>query len=307
MFLTGFADEAGSSLDLQIKATRELGWKYIEARSIGGKNLSTLTEEEFEELCEKLEAAGISINCYGSSIANWGMHPRSDKDFETSKQLLLDGIPRMKRLGIKMLRGMSFLTPTDEEPDSPELEKIIFSKVNELVSICEDNGIIYGHENCMNYGGLSHLHTLKLLANVKSKAFTLIYDTGNPVFNYRRIGKFPYALQSSWEFYYNVREFVSYVHIKDGTAVPSEDGVTRPPCKYCWAGDGNGDVRAILIDLIKRGYDGGFSMEPHVAAVFHDQSSKNESLADVQYSSYVEYGKRFEAMLNQLKAEYGQA
>ena len=77
MFLTGFADEAGSSLDIQIKATKELGWKYIETRNIDGKNLSTLTDAEFDTLCEKLDNAGIAINCYGSSIANWGMHPRS--------------------------------------------------------------------------------------------------------------------------------------------------------------------------------------------------------------------------------------
>ena len=88
MFLTGFADEAGSSIDVQIKATKELGWKYIETRNIDGKNLSTLTDAEFDVFCEKLDNAGISINCYGSSIANWGMDPRSDEDFEKSKKLL---------------------------------------------------------------------------------------------------------------------------------------------------------------------------------------------------------------------------
>ncbi|MBR2509461.1 MAG: sugar phosphate isomerase/epimerase [Lentisphaeria bacterium] len=301
MFFTGFADEAGADIDVQIKATKELGWKYIETRNINGKNLSTLTDAEFDSLCEKLDNAGVAFNCYGSSIANWGMDARSDEAFEMSKKLLFDAIPRMHKLNIKLLRAMSFRTAVDEEPDKPELEKIIFAKVNELVKICEDNGIVYGHENCMNYGGLSHLHTLKLLDNVKSKAFTLIYDTGNPVFNYRRIGNFPYALQSSWEFYHNVKEFISYVHIKDGTAVPTEDGKTRPACKYCWAGDGNGDVRAILIDLLKNGYDGGFSMEPHVAAVFHDASENSSNLAEIQYSSYVEYGRRFEKMLNEIK------
>ena len=303
MFLTGFADEAGSSIDVQIKATKELGWKYIETRNIDGKNLSTLSDEEFEILCGKLNDSGVSFNCYGSSIANWALHPRSDEDFALSKDLLFKAIPRMQKLGIKMLRGMSFKMVEDEEPDNPELEKIIFAKVNELVKICEDNGIVYGHENCMNYGGLSYLHTLKLIDNIKSKAFTLIYDTGNPVFNYRRIGSFPYALQSSWEFYHNVKEFISYVHIKDGTAVPHEDGKTRPACKYCWAGDGSGDVRAILIDLLKNGYDGGFSMEPHVAAVFHDVSENTTDLEEIKYSSYVEYGRRFEAMLNGIKAD----
>ena len=305
MFLTGFADEAGSSFDVQIKATKELGWKYIETRNIDGKNLSTLTDAEFDVLCEKLDNANIAINCYGSSVANWGMDPRSDEDFEKSKKLLFDAIPRMHKLNIKLLRGMSFKTVEDEEPDNPELEKIIFAKVGELVKICEDNGIMYGHENCMNYGGLSYKHSLKLIENINNKAFTLIFDTGNPVFNYRRIGNFPYALQSSWEFYHYVKEHISYVHIKDGTAVPLADGKTRPACKYCWAGDGSGDVRAILYDLIRSGYDGGFSMEPHVAAVFHDAAENTTDLEEVKYSSYVEYGRRFEKMLNEIKKDCG--
>ena len=305
MFLTGFADEAGAALDTQIKATCELGWKFIETRKIDGKNLSTLTEEEFETLCGKLQDAGISFNCYGSTIAGRSFHPRKAEDFERSKELLYLAIPRMHKLGIKMLRGMSFQVAPDEEPDSPELEKIIFAKINELVKICEDNGIIYGHENCMNYGGLSYLHTLKLLDNVKSRAFTLIYDTGNPVFSYRRIGSFPYALQSSWEFYQTVREFISYVHIKDGTAVPHPDGVTRPACRFCWAGDGSGDVRAILIDLLKNGYDGGFSIEPHIAPVLLADSGENADPDEIKYSSYIEYGRRFEAMLNEIKKRDG--
>ena len=88
MFLTGFADEAGAALDTQIKATCEVGWKFIETRKIDGKNLSTLTDDEFETLCGKLQDAGISFNCYGSTIAGRSFHPRKAEDFERSKELL---------------------------------------------------------------------------------------------------------------------------------------------------------------------------------------------------------------------------
>ena len=163
MFLTGFADEVSSDLALQIKATKELNWSFIETRNINGKTLGTLTDEEFEKVQTLLEENNIKFNCYGSAIANWACHPRKEEDFQRSLDDLNTAIPRMHKLGIKLLRGMSFLTPTDETPDSPELESIIFKKVRQLVEICADNGIVYGHENCMNYGGLSHLHTLKLL------------------------------------------------------------------------------------------------------------------------------------------------
>ncbi|HCP38918.1 MAG TPA: xylose isomerase, partial [Verrucomicrobiales bacterium] len=34
MILTGIADEAGALIDAQIKATKELGWNTIEARTV---------------------------------------------------------------------------------------------------------------------------------------------------------------------------------------------------------------------------------------------------------------------------------
>ena len=301
MFLTGFADEAGSDLTVQIKATRELGWQFIETRNINGKTLGTLTDEEFEQVQQLLAENNVAFNCYGSAIANWACHPRKEEDFQRSLDDLQRSIPRMQKLNIKMLRGMSFLTPTDEEPDSPELEEIIFRKVRTLVEICADNGIVYGHENCMNYGGLSHLHTLKMLEKVNHENLKLIYDTGNPCFNYRWIGSKPYPLQSSWEFYKNVREYIAYVHIKDAVALPQADCV-RPNPVFTWAGEGTGDVRAIVKDLLASGYDGGFSMEPHVATVFHAQD-QTQSLDDVKYSSYVEYGKRFEKLLAEIKTD----
>ncbi len=38
-------------------------------------------------------------------------------------------------------------------------------------------------------------------------------------------------------------------------------------------GEGQGYVKEILRDLQARGYDGGISIEPHLAAVFHDPTA----------------------------------
>lgn len=298
MYLTGFADEAGSDFATQIKAMKELGWKNMEARAIGNKNLASLTDAEFDTVCAQLDEAGMKINCFGSGIANWSKSSLIEADVQASKKELLDAIPRMQKLNIPMLRGMSYKIETVCAPDAPEVEAAVIQNLTELVKICEDNGIIYAHENCMNYGGLSYQHTLKLLDKIQSPNFTLVFDTGNPVFNYRRIGQAPYPLQSSWEFYKQVREFITYVHIKDGTAMPGEDMTKNPKCQYCYPGDGSGDVRAIMIDLLKTGYDGGFSIEPHVANVFHD-AEPSTCLDEVKYTSFVRYGQLFEKLLRE--------
>jgi sugar phosphate isomerase/epimerase len=303
MYLTGFADEAGKDIDTQIKATLELGWENIELRAIGEKNLATLTDAEFDAMHEKLETAGVKINCFGSGIANWSKSPRSEEDFESSVKELKDAIPRMRKLGTKIVRGMSFKILDDERFDSPELEKIIFKKVNTLVKMCEDAGIIYGHENCMNYGGQSHIHTLRLLENVRSDNLKLIFDTGNPVFTFRRIGTEPYALQNAWEFYKNVREHIYYVHIKDGIATKMKEGYERPETRFIFAGEGSGFVRQIVTDLLQNGYDGGFSIEPHVATVFHEDDNQEDADLSAlrKYETYIKYGRDFEKLLEECK------
>ena len=176
---------------------------------------------------------------------------------------------------------------------------MVFKKVNTLVKLCEDAGIFYGHENCMNYGGMSYQHTLKLLDNIKSDNFKLIFDTGNPPFTWPRVGEKPYKKQNSWEFYNNVKEFIHYVHIKDAIYIKETDGIF-PENDFKFPGEGDGDVKRIVADLLKNGYDGGFSIEPHIATVFHED--RNESEASIQYSNYIEYGKRFMALVKEVSS-----
>lgn len=300
MYYTGFADEAGASIDIQIEATKELGWTNIESRSIDGVNLTDITDAKFDEVCQKLVDAGVQINCFGSAIANWGKDPRKEEDFQYSVEALRRAIPRMHKLGAKLLRGMSFAVVKDEEPDSPELENIIFTKMTQLVKMCEDADVLYLHENCANYGGMSHEHSLRLIEAVNSPNFKLVFDTGNPVGTDRRIGRPPYKKQSSWEFYVNVKEFIAYMHIKDCTFAGESEGIF-PNRNHTFPGEGAGDVEKIVSELLKNGYDGGFSIEPHLAVVYHDQSVQSE--ADVRYNNYVEYGRRFMKLVEKIKAE----
>ena len=59
MYLTGFADEAAGIIELQIQATKELGWGNIEMRGIEGKGMVDLSEEDFDLAVRKLEKAGV--------------------------------------------------------------------------------------------------------------------------------------------------------------------------------------------------------------------------------------------------------
>ncbi len=298
MYYTGFADEAGKGIDAQIRATKELGWNCIESRNIDGVNIHDLSDAAFDEAAGKLEDSGISINCFGSTVANWSRDPRSEEDFAKSIDDLKRALPRMERLGCTMIRGMSFTRLRDASLYTDELEKNLFGKMNRIVRICEDAGVDYMHENCANYGGMSPEHTLRLLDNVKSPRFKLLFDTGNPVNSVDYGKERGNRMQNAWDFYCNVREFVAYVHIKDGRFVGLRPDKIFNDSEWTFPGEGEGSVREIVDDLLKRGYDGGFSIEPHMALVYHDDDSRSSE--QVKYENYVEYGRRFMGLVDDI-------
>ena len=293
MYLTGFADEAAVDIDGQIRATRELGWTDIESRNVNGKQIHDIPDADFDVVCGKLADSGVKINCFGSAIANWGK--KIDEPFDSSLAETRRAIPRMQRLGTRLVRIMSFaVRKNPDESDAPDqMEQERFRRLRELVKMFADAGITPVHENCMNYGGMSWKHSLRLLENVPG--LKLVFDTGNPVFTDDRSKPAPMPKQSAWEFYEHVRDHVAYVHIKDG----HWDAAARKSV-FTFAGEGNGDVRRIVADLLKRGYDGGFSMEPHLAVVYHDASITTPEA--IKYANYVEYGRRFMKLLDEARA-----
>jgi len=290
MYLTGFADEAAKTIEGQIKATRELGWKYIESRGVNGKNLHDLEDADFDHVCTRLEESGVRINCLGSAIANWGK--KIDEPFESSLAEAKRAIPRLQRLGTKLIRIMSFAVLPDRGPED-QMQEERFRRLRELQQMFADVGVTMVHENCMNYGGMGWIYTLRLIENVPG--LKLVFDTGNPVFSDDLTRPRPYPKQSPWEFYAHVREHVAYVHIKDGYW---DEAANRQ--LFTYPGEGQGDVFCIVKDLLAHGYAGGFSIEPHLAVVFHDAKLTSED--DIRYANYVEYGRRMTKLLRQVKA-----
>ncbi len=267
--LTGFADEASRDLKTQIQATREIGWSNISARMIGGANIHELSEDEFEKAADLLDEAGIKVPEFGSLIGNWGK--KISGDFDTTLAEIGRAIPRMKRLGTRIIRIMSYA----QEPwGENQHEEERFRRLREITARFAGHGLVATHENCMNWGGLSARHTLRLIEEVPG--LKLIFDTGNPLTQKDRSKNEPHPWQDSFEFWEAVRP-------------PVSDDVEA---EFTMPGDGEAQVRAILGDALARGYDGYIAIEPHVATVFHAPDPEKVDWRQC-YESYVEYGKRF--------------
>ncbi len=291
MFLSGFADEAAEDLAGQIAVTQELGWEHIEIRSVDGINVNDLEETAFDRAAAQLADAGVRVSCLGSTIANWGKTVL--EDFTPTLAAVDRAVRRMRRLGAPMVRIMSYAVFLDKEgralPDQMEKER--FRRLREICRRFTDAGLTPVHENCLNYGGMDVEATLRLLREVPG--LKLVFDTGNPPLTPDFSRPYPYPRQSAWEFYRAVREHIVYVHIKDGRWLDAT-GEER----YTYPGEGDGDVRRIVKDLLDTGYDGGFSIEPHMEVVFHH--AELTSSAEKRRQNYAEYGRRFMAMLAEL-------
>src|SRR3954468_3130971 len=102
MKLMGIGDEAANSIDGQIQATRELGWRFIEMRSVEvpgfpAGNFHDIADAAFDLVVKKLEAAELEVYCFGSAVMNWAK--KAGDPFETTLAEVKRAIPRMHRVG----------------------------------------------------------------------------------------------------------------------------------------------------------------------------------------------------------------
>ena len=291
MYLTGIADEASQNIEEQIRATKELGWNAIESRFVNGKNIHDVCDEEFDEVCRALDGSGVYINAFGSAIGNWGKDVRDD--FSITEEEISRAIPRMKTLGAKFVRIMSYKVLDQEDQLADERIR----RLRLIVDAFAVEGITSVHENCMNYGGMSWKHTMELIEAVPG--MKLVFDTCNPVFN-RDHSRDNKPWQDPWEFYQKVKDHISYVHVKDGLNPSPETGNQEV---YTYPGEGQGCVKEIMQDLKESGYDGGISIEPHLAAVFHDTDSQNHTDEDPE-QIYIRYGQKLMGILKTVGYEY---
>lgn len=289
---TGLADEADPDIDIQIKAIRELGWSHLDLRNVsvnGGKAacVHDISDADFELVAGRVRASGIAVHSFASTIGNWASP--IEQPFEIALGAIERSIPRMQALGTRHVRVMSFAVKRDAA-DLAEAERI--RRLREIVARFAGAGLSVLHENCMNYGGLSAEHTLRLVEGVPG--LRLIFDPGNTVGIRDHSKPEPRPLQSAWEFYERVRDHVDYFHVKDLVFRPEDTAFPRQPV---WPGEGEGDMRRILADVLKRGQVHTIAIEPHLKG---DPDCTGLEGVDLAFHNFIAYGKRLKALVAEL-------
>jgi sugar phosphate isomerase/epimerase len=239
--LSGFADEIDSDLDVQLDTLADLSIRHVELRGVWGKNVLALTDEEIGRVKAALNERGMAVSAIGSPIGKIGIADEFAPHLEQFRRAL----DVAETLAAPYVRIFSFFLPAGDAPARHRTE--VLNRLDQLVRLAEERGATLAHENERHIYGETPDRCHDLLAAIDSPHFRAVWDPANFALAGVRPHDDGYAL---------IRPYLAYVHIKDAIA---STGTVVP------AGEGDGQVREMLTALRADGFDGVFSLEPHLA------------------------------------------
>jgi sugar phosphate isomerase/epimerase len=239
--LSGFIDEISADPLEQARLAAELGLRYAEVRSAWDINILDLSDDQLEKLQQILGDHGLDVSSIGSPIGKIFI----DEDFEPHLTRMRHAADVAQRLRAPYIRIFSFFMRPGEEPAHHRDE--VLRRMQALAKVAERQGVILLHENEKEIYGDVPQRCLDIVESVGSPNLQLAWDPANFV----QVGVRPWT-----DAYQMLRPHLAYVQIKD--AHLSDKSVVP-------AGQGDGEVAQTLRALREDGFDGFFSLEPHLS------------------------------------------
>jgi sugar phosphate isomerase/epimerase len=238
--LSGFVDEISDDFTEQCQVASGLGLRYVEVRSAWGTNILDLDDSQLANVRETLDRYGLKVSSIGSPIGKISI----DDEFAPHLERMQHALEVAESLHAPYIRLFSFFIPEGTDPDSRRDE--VLSRMSALAEAAVDSDVILVHENEKEIYGDIPRRCLDIVTSVSSPKLQLAWDPANFV----QVGVRPFS-----EGYAMLRPHVGYIQIKDALLV---DGTVVV------AGAGDGEVPETVRALRADGFDGFFSLEPHL-------------------------------------------
>jgi len=236
--ISGFGDEAGKTAEEQIQVLNINGIQNIEIRSINGKNIIELNDEELKTLKEKFDRANIKVSAIGSPVGKTPI----EEDFKLARAAFDRALCAAIILDAPYIRAFSFYMPKSGSGPMQYADEVIF-RLKELVKAAEQKGKKYALENESGIFTDIPERCVYVLERIPDLGF--VFDPANFVLNNANT-------LEAWKV---LKNRVTYFHIKDAVKNP---GRSVP------AGEGEGNIPEILKEAYSGGFDGYISIEPHL-------------------------------------------
>ncbi|MBR3804936.1 MAG: sugar phosphate isomerase/epimerase [Clostridia bacterium] len=237
LYLSAFADEYADDFTAQCSALKTFGFNSIEVRGVNGKNVSTLSLEEIENVKAVVDSYGLTVSSIGSPIGKIKLDGDLCGHFEMAERVF----KYANVLGAKNVRIFSFYLADGETRESSK-QKVI-ECLEKLLKLAESYGVTLCHENEALIYGESPESCLELLEYFGGK-LKCVLDMGNFVLD----GYNPY------DAYLKLYDYIEYFHIKDALY----EGAIVP------AGKGEAQIKEILDDYRAKNSSVTITLEPHL-------------------------------------------
>ncbi len=272
VIISGFADEIAPSLDTQIEVIKKLGISHIEMRGVNGKPLVEHSLEEVRKIKEQLDENAIKLSSVGAPI---GKILITDS-FEEHFRLFEKTVEIAKIMETRYIRIFSFFIP--EQENAEDYKEEVFNRMRRFIEYAKEHDVVLLHENEKDiYGDIAY-RCEELMNEFYCDNFKAVFDFAN----------FVQCGQDTKKAYEILKPYIAYIHIKDALA---DTGDVVP------AGYGDGNVEEILKKLLKCGYTGYLSLEPHLSDfVGFSDLEQNESKEKKKLTGEEAYTLAYESL-----------
>jgi sugar phosphate isomerase/epimerase len=238
--LSAFVDEISPDFTEQCRVAADLGLKYVELRSAWDTGILDLKAEQLATMKDTLAAYDLQVSSIGSPIGKIFI----DEPFPPHLARMRRAVDVAHVFAAPYVRIFSFFLRPGADP-AVHREEVV-NRMRALARVAEDADVVLLHENEKEIYGDVPARCLDVVRSVDSPYLRLAWDPANFV----QVGVRPYT-----DGYAMLRPHVEYIQIKDARVA---DGAVVT------AGNGDGEVAQTVRALHHDGFDGFFSLEPHL-------------------------------------------
>lgn len=250
-------DEISQDLDQDLEFIASYSLSYVELRSIGGKNIMSMSQPELEHAKQIIDKHRFHVSDIASPIYKWNLPempalPSEKRDTfkahfteQDAEDLLKKSFQMARLFGTDKVRMFSYWRVEDPDKAYPHVVK----RLKKAAALAEQNKILLVLENepSCNVGTGKELG--RMLRDINSPWLLGNWDPANGV----ELNEVPYP-----DGYNHVRGLFRHMHIKDVARDPKTGKTHWMP-----VGGGVVDWQGQFRALNKDGYHGTMSLETH--------------------------------------------
>ncbi|GAC1391452.1 MAG: sugar phosphate isomerase/epimerase [Ktedonobacteraceae bacterium] len=248
--LSAFADEISADLDEQVTVLLGENMHYLDLRGVWGTNVLDLTDQQVMTIKQTLSKHNIRVACIASPLGKVPI----DSPFDEHLKKLARAIELADSFQTPFIRIFSFYPPVLSEEDAESGEFVdpaewrdeVHTRLRRMTEQAHTANITLLHENEKDIYGDTIARCVDLFKSINDRHFQAAFDPANFI----QCSQIPFP-----DAYGALHPWLRYMHVKDALA----DG------SVVVAGKGEAHWSDLLQRLRKSGYDGFFSLEPHLA------------------------------------------